>query len=171
MEADEQQALPKIIRDELTRVEETRQWIINMAPTVHFAEELIEKFKDLPGTSEWSISIGYGIGSLQGVLLRANALDLRELTVVRRQIREHGFSVPEVDDYGGIGRRSWTYARKDESNLVFSAFVRAPYHADKLEGQKCEYVKVGVTSEPVYELRCDGQKVEEENGDDKQHSG
>lgn len=155
--------IPKVIQEELGRIENTRKRILDMAPLVRFAEEAIAKFKDLPGTSEWRVSLGYGISSLQGVLLRADTLDLRELTVVRRWLRDKGLPAPSVEDYGAIGRRAWTYRQKDKPNLVFMAFVRAPYYSDKLEGQKCEFVQVGVTEEPVYELRCDGKKLEENN--------
>ena len=163
MEKTAGKTIPKVIQEELGLIEKTRKRVLDMAPMVRFAEEVIAKFKNLPGTSKWTVSIGYGIGSLQGVLLRANTLDLRELTVVRRWLREKGLPAPSVEDYGALGRRSWTYEQKDQPNLVFSAFVRAPYNIEKLEGQKCEFVKVGVTEEPVYELRCDGEKLVEEN--------
>ena len=152
--------IPAVVQKELEFIENTRQRILNMAPLVRLCEELIAEFKNLAGTSDWRISIGYGIGSLQGVLLSTTALDFRELIAVRRWLRTQGLPAPETNDYAEIRRRSWTYHRKDEPDFVFSAFARSPY-LDKLEGQKCEFVKVGVKEEPVYELRCDGEKLEE----------
>ena len=163
MEQTTGQTIPNIIQKELGQIEETRKRILSMAPLVVIAEELIAKFKDLPGTSDWSISLGYGIGSLQGVLLSTRALDFRELTEVRRWLRQRGFPVPKTSDYAELNRHSWTYDRKDEPSLVFSAFAGS-LSGKKLEGQKCEYIQVGVKEEPVYELRCDGKKLTEDNG-------
>ena len=157
--------IPTIIQEQLDSLERVRQNILDMIPVVSIAEELIAKFRSLPGTSEWRISIGYERGSLNGVLVHVNSLDFRELTPVRRWLRGQGFAVPITEDYAEISRRSWTYRQTDKPNLVFSAFAGEVCSTTKLEGQKCEFVKVGMKEpEPLYELRCDGEKLGEDNG-------
>lgn len=154
--------VPKIIQEQLDSLERVRQNILDMIPFVGIAEELIAKFKTVPGTSDWRISIGYGTGILNGVLVHVDALDLRELVAVRRWLREQGFPAPTTDDQAEIGRRSWTYTQKDQPNFVFSGFTG--YSWEKApEGQKCQFVKVGMKEpEPIYELQCDGKKWDEE---------
>lgn len=155
------QQIPAIIREKLEEIEKLRRMVLDMVPLVSLAEELIEKFRTLPGTSDWRLSVGYGPGQLNGVLVHVDALDFRELTVIRRWLREHGLPAPETEDYAEIGRRSWTYCVKDKPNFVFSGFIANRW--DKtLKGQKCQFVKVGMKEpEPLYELRCDGAKLEE----------
>ena len=161
-----EQQIPAVIQEQLDSLERVRQNILDMIPMVSIAEDLIAKFSTLPGTSEWKIAIGYGSGSLNGVLVHVNSLDFRELTPVRRWLRGQGFPAPITEDYAEISRRSWTYRQKDKPNLVFSAFAGDICNRTKLEGQKCEFVKVGMKDpEPIYELRCDGKKLEEDNHD------
>ena len=161
------QQIPAVIQKQLDSLERVRQKILDMIPRVSLAEELIAKFSSLPGTSNWRISIGYETGSLNGVLVHVDALDFRELTPVRRWLREQGFPAPSTDDFAEAGRRSWTYRQKDKPNLIFSGFTGYPWSATKPEGQKCQFVKIGMKEpEPIYELRCDGEKLEEANGGD-----
>lgn len=159
-----EQQIPVVIQKQLDSLERVRQNILDMIPMVSIAEELIAKFSSLPGTSEWRISIGYETGSLKGVLVHVNTLDFRELTPVRRWLREQGLPAPSTDDLGEIGRRSWTYSQKDKPSLVFSGFTGYPWSATQPEGQKCQFVKVGMKEpEPIYELQCDGEKLEDDN--------
>lgn len=158
--------LPRIIIEHLELLDKKKERVLNMAPLVGIANELICEFEEaIPGTNEWRVSIGYESGSLQGVLVHVNCLDLRKLIVVRQWLRKKGFPAPKTEDYAEIGRRSWCYHRQDQPTLILSGFVGSWWNKEETpEGQKCEFVKVGLKEpEPIYELRCDGEKLAEEN--------
>ena len=158
--------LPRIIMEHLELLEKKKERVLSMVPLVGIANNLICEFEEaIPGTSDWRVSIGYESGTLQGVLVHVNCLDLRELAVVRRWLRKQGFPAPKTEDYAEVGRRSWIYHQKDKPTLILSAFLGSLWNKENTEGQKCEFVKVGLKKpEPLYELRCDGKKLEENNG-------
>ena len=149
------------IQKAIDEIEKDRTNVVDYQTVMETAAQLIEKFGAVENTKNWRLSFGYGDGCLNGALVHVDVTDLGTLTEVRRWIRKQGFGDPKVEDYEVIGRRSWTYKDDKGRLLVLSGFFPAPgWHEDT--AAKCQFVKVGVKEEPIYELQCNGVKVSEE---------
>ncbi len=148
---------PKCILEALASLEKKRTVVLSMVEDVRFAETLIEKFRNIKGTDNWYVSIGYEFGTLNGISVHVTADDFRELTQVRRWLRQRGFPSPAEEEYPEIGRRSWRYNRGDGRNLFYLCA-----HVKSNSNATCQYVKVGTKEEPIYELRCGNEPYKDD---------
>lgn len=150
MEASTTTKYPRCVTEALTKIDDQRKMVLSMVDDVRFAESLIEKFKELPGTANWHIDLSCFFDEV-GVHVTID--DFRELVHVRRWLRQQGFPPPDILELGQSRQTLWRYFRKGHRSFELAA------HASYAENAVCKYVKVGTKEEPVYELQCDGKTV------------
>lgn len=150
--------MPKAIKEALDKIEGKRKRVEAWIPIAEMVEkDIAPRLKEIPeiqpylGADEHNIDVGFEVGQVNGVLLKCETTDFRALTPIREHIRRCGFGAPEIEDYAIMRRRTFTYKKDEGGLLVLMAFL--PFDG---KDNKCEYVKVGEESTPVYELRCNG---------------
>jgi hypothetical protein len=125
---------------------EKRKKIDDLKPHLERLESLIPVFPDI------ALYVNYGIdvNSVQGALLYVNELDdMREVVPVLKAVRALGYKSKGFEDYPELKRRKF-----DCGDVQVLAFLKWE------GGTKCEFKQTGTKQQPVYELVCDGEKVE-----------
>jgi len=127
-------------------------------------EAVAEKFNRIYG---WKVRVGIDpspetLGRLSGLLVYVrDTPEAREPVSVGRMIEfcaavrmVDGLSLDEkCDDYGAISARTYDgeVLKADTDQPIVPLHVRF-----FVSGETCRYVKVGVKTEPVFELHCEG---------------
>lgn len=121
-------------------------------PEAIIAEEFCRVFPPSePGyMAQMRSSVGVGPGVLQGFLIM---WDVRRLSDVTPRVAwlAQRLGKFKIDDYPEIGRRTYDFGR-----LKFSVFFNS--YDDKTV---CKFVEVGKKEEPIYQLMCGEESVQE----------
>lgn len=100
-------------------------------------------------------------GTIQGPIVSIHAVkNVREqITPILRELARRGWhSKSSPEWYDKIRRIRWTLRHEGhETPVTINAFL--PYEDD--EDASCRLVQVGEKTEPVYEVRCNGESLDE----------
>lgn len=140
---------PACIQRELKGLDKDREKILALCDHANICEEVAAEFKSqVPSIST---SIGFRFGSIQGALLHVDVLDMRDVLPILRDFRKRGYKIDGHGDYPELKRR--TYQLGD---IAVLCFLRDDSKS------RCQWVKVGEKSEPVYKLMCgDGTDMDQ----------
>ncbi len=133
---------PVCVQAELERLEKDREKILSYVEHGRICEEVAQEFK--PQVHNIRTSIGYRFGSVEGALLKVDVMDMRDVLPILRDLRKRGYKIEKHEDYPEMKRR--TYRLGD---IAVLCFLMGDTKA------RCQWVKVGEKSEPVYKLMCD----------------
>lgn len=133
---------PEMIQEAFDEIQDSRMKVFGLIEAARVAEEAEETFKDQ--IKGFRLSAGWHMGTLQGILIFCDVNDMAEVTPLLQWLAKKGYPKKgKPEDYPEIKRRTWECGK-----INISAFL--PYSG----GSKCEFVKIGVKEEPIYELQC-----------------
>lgn len=155
--------LPECIRKELAELEEERAKVLSWAVAARAAEEAVAAVWTEPGLPPASVTVGRGIGSLNGVLLHVGhswdkekcVRSARQALPLLRELRRRGWRYKRHSDYEELGRRTYELVNPEQPAAPISMSVFFYNGGDAGDdGPACRFVKVGVEERPVYKLMC-----------------
>jgi len=134
--------MSNLIKNALAALDKKRERILGWEDAVEVVELCAKAFPDLLP----AVSLGYTAMSIQGVLLHVYVKDMeKNIAPVLRFLGRAGYPKKgKPEDYAEFKRRTWTC----DGDVKVLAFLRGE------DDDVCEYVQIGVTEEPVYELQC-----------------
>jgi len=134
----------KAVASALAQIETIRERVLKWDEAASLAEEWLASPER--GDLHASASLGWSIGSLQGVCIHIDGLSrTAQVAPVLGWFAKRGLKLKgKPEDYPEIHRRTW-----DLGDIKILGFFRTG------EGAGCRFVEVGKEERPVYKFLCD----------------
>jgi hypothetical protein len=154
--------MPTFLQEALTEIDEQRAKVESWRPTADAAERAVVAAGD---ALAWRLSVGYGVGSLNGILIVASdVVDLKHAVPLLRALRKEGFRVERHQDWEEIPSRTYYLQYVGDtppSNAPLIVRVVFPWDPEKAASAACRFVQTGTKEVPVMEIVCGGEKTPE----------